>query len=313
MSIEPSAYSYINRKLGFLHRISEAISLISLYRGDIGDQVRDHLSRMNAAREAIEAALGEPLSGKDILEIGPGQQLRQTRYFAADNNVVAIDLDEIIDGFNTAAFVRALRVNGPVRFSKTLVRKALGIDRRFVAELARQLPSTQTGRPEVLRRDASDTGLSSCSFDCVMSFSVFEHLPDPEAVLHEIARLLRPGGVSHHIVHIYTSDSGAHDVRTFKSNRSVFPYWCHLQPEKAHLSVPNCFVNKLSLGQWTRLIERCCPDADIRCFRDSDPQKLSALSELRAQGLLSDYSDEELLTSALQVTWKKPREPFMHA
>jgi SAM-dependent methyltransferase len=302
MSIEPPAYSYTNRKLGILRRISEAISLISLYRGDISAQVREHLSRMNAARAAIEAALGEALSGKDILEIGPGQQLRQTRYFAADNNVVAIDLDEVIEGFNLAALVRALRVNGPVRFSKTLARKALGIDRRFVAELAKQLPATRAGRPKVMRRDASATGLGSRSFDCVMSFSVFEHLPDPQAVLHEIVRLLRPGGVSHHIVHIYTSDSGAHDVRTFKRSRAAFPYWCHLQPEKAH-----------PLGQWIALFEHCCPDADIRCFRDSDPQMLAALSQLRAQGLLADYSDQELLTSALQVTWKKPREATMRA
>jgi SAM-dependent methyltransferase len=304
MSIEPPAYSYTNRKLRLVQRISEAISLLRFYRADVSEQVREHLSQMNAARIAIETTLGEGLSGKDILEIGPGQQLRQTRYFAADNNVVAIDLDEVVEGFKPSALLRTLRTNGPIRFSKTVARKALGIDRRFVAELARQLPSTRISRPKVLRRDACATGFSSRSFDCIISFSVFEHLPDPEAVLHEIARLLRPGGVSYHIVHIYTSDSGAHDVRTFVRNRSTFPYWCHLQPGKAHLSVPNCYVNKLSLPAWTSLFERCWPAAAIRLLRDSDVKKVAALAELRAHGLLREYADEELLTSALEVTWK---------
>ena len=307
--MEPPAYSYTNRKLGFLQRISEANSLLRFYRGDVGEQVREHLSRMNAARVAIETTLGEGLSGKDILEIGPGQQLRQTRYFAADNNVVAIDLDEVVEGFKPSALLRALRMNGPIRFSKTVARKALGIDRRFVAELARQLPSTRTGHPEVLQRDACATGLSSRSFDCITSFSVFEHLADPEAVLHEIDRLLRPGGVSYHIVHIYTSDSGAHDVRTFVRNRSTLPYWCHLQAGKAHLSAPNCYVNKLSLREWTNLFERCWPAVAIRLLRDSDVEKIAALAELRAHGLLREYSDEELLTSALEVTWKKAPTP----
>lgn len=42
--------------------------------------------------------------------------------------------------------------------------------------------------------DASDTGLPSESFDTIIMNDAFEHLADPEAVLAECGRLLKPGG-----------------------------------------------------------------------------------------------------------------------
>ncbi len=42
--------------------------------------------------------------------------------------------------------------------------------------------------------DASDTGLPSESFDTIIMNDAFEHLADPEAVLAECERLLKPGG-----------------------------------------------------------------------------------------------------------------------
>ena len=42
--------------------------------------------------------------------------------------------------------------------------------------------------------DAADTGLEGESFDTIIMNDAFEHLADPEAVLAECARLLKPGG-----------------------------------------------------------------------------------------------------------------------
>ena len=58
-----------------------------------------------------------------------------------------------------------------------------------------------------LQQDAANLDLKSNSFDCAMSFSVFEHLQEPRRVFQEIKRLLWPGGVSFHILHCYTSTS----------------------------------------------------------------------------------------------------------
>ena len=261
---------------------------------------------MEFYRAEIEDKLCEPLTGKQILEIGPGQRLAQARYFAIDNEVVAVDLDEIIVGANPLALLRALRFNGAIRFFKTVARKLAGFDRRFIKEFTKQKPGIGRTRPRFLRRDAVDTGLKSESFDCVMSFSVFEHLPDPAAVLKEISRLLRTGGISFQVVHIYSSDSGAHDVRTFSDHRAGLPYWCHLQPDLSHLVASNCYVNRFTLAQWLIMFEGACPGVTVKYYRNDNAQSVAALAALRTRGALAEYSDNELLTNCLQFTWKKP-------
>ncbi|MEJ0005487.1 MAG: hypothetical protein WDM77_03645 [Steroidobacteraceae bacterium] len=118
--------SYTATRLGFVGRVREALSLYKEHALDTPLKVAEHLKEMDETRASIEAALGQPLVGKTILEIGPGQQLRQARYFSAENHVVAIDLDEIATSFNPLALLRTLRVNGPVRFAKDVRAKAGG-------------------------------------------------------------------------------------------------------------------------------------------------------------------------------------------
>jgi SAM-dependent methyltransferase len=297
--------SYTATRLGLFARLQEALSLYRRHAGDVSGSVAAYLKQMDEARTSIEAMLGQPLVGKRILEIGPGQQLRQSRFFAMDNQVVAIDLDEIATSASPLALLRTLKANGPIRFIKTLVRKLAGFDRLFLREAIRQCPRLRGTTPQVLRRDATDTALPAASFDCAMSISVFEHLPDPAAVFREIARLLRPGGVSHHLIHLYSSDSGAHDARTYTADRAGLPYWAHLRPNFRHLSRPNCYVNKLSLTNWQTLIERECPGAQITRFEAQSPL-VEELARLRASGELLDYTDADLLTLCLKVEWKKP-------
>lgn len=45
--------------------------------------------------------------------------------------------------------------------------------------------------------DATKLDFPDASFDVVFSHNTFEHLPDPRSTLHEIVRVLRPGGIAH--------------------------------------------------------------------------------------------------------------------
>lgn len=85
-------------------------------------------------------------------------------------------------GADTAEFARAGAVVSGVDISS----RSIAIAReRLVTE---QLPA------ELIATDAEDLPFSSETFDLVWSWGVIHHAPNPERVVAEISRVLRPGG-----------------------------------------------------------------------------------------------------------------------
>src|SRR5262249_2432074 len=184
---------------------------------NISQDVADLLAERRAAEVRAAEALvqnhgGLAVRDLDILEIGVGQLPRQLTYFSMHNHAVGIDLDVVPQGLRVLDYVRLLKTNGPKRLVKTIARKMTGYDWLFDRELARQLQVRKTSRPRTLQMDASRMDFPDASFDLVYSFNVFEHLPDPAVVLEEKIRVTRPGGCVLTHFHLYSSDSGGHDV-----------------------------------------------------------------------------------------------------
>ncbi len=298
--------SYSSDQGGLAHKVRDAVHLLRAANGDIQARVAQMLSDVHRVERLALERFGVEFEGQRMLDVGPGQQLAQLTYFSARNDVVGIDLDVIPRGFDARAYVQVAQTNGGYRLVKTVARKGLLVDMRYRRELARALGRRSLPSPRVLQMDAAQMSFPASTFDVVYAFAVFQHLPDPAAVLDEMARVLRPAGLLYLDFILYTSPAGSHDVRVLGGNREALPPWVHLRPATRGSVRPNAYLNRLRLPEWRRLFDASIPGADVLLDQpDADKLRAEAVAS-RSSGELNEYSLEELLTTKVSVLWTKP-------
>jgi SAM-dependent methyltransferase len=286
-------------------RTRELFTLWQSKREDVAGLARQVLDELESSQSEMGHALGGMLQDKDILIIGPGQHMVEMSFFAQHNRVTGIDLDVIPQHPSAREYLKMFQNNGSIRTLKTMGRKAMGYDRALRQEIERQGVAVDDN-PTMVAMDAAAMTFPDGSFDCVFSHSCFEHLSQPGDVIRQVTRVLRPGGLAHVDAHLYTSDSGCHDVRIFSGRRESIPPWSHLRPQYRQLVQPNSYLNEVSLAQWRDLFSPAWPGVTFRLHADRDPVIQSALAPLREAGELKEYEDEELLSDYLIAEWVKP-------
>jgi SAM-dependent methyltransferase len=126
--------------------------------------------------------------------------------------------------------------------------------RKRVSDLRSGGPGLPTG-VELLERPWEATGLPDASVDYVLSISVLEHLRDPEAVLAESARILRPGGWMINLV-----DMRDHFFRfPFEMLKYSPQAWRMLTTAAGGSG----FLNRWRLGDWLVALERHGFETDV--------------------------------------------------
>ena len=296
---------------GIVGRVKDVARLYKVRTRNVGESVEMTKVQIGASADCYSKYTAAPLVDRDVLVIGVGQTLREVMGFGMQNRVVGIDLDVIPQGWRPGQYVRLLKQNGGMRFAKTVGRKLLGIDRNLSRQLAVGFGMTKKPTVKLLQMNATDMRLASDTFDFVYSFSVFEHLDDPKAVLSEAIRVLKPGGVVQISTHIYSSEGGCHDLRIFAGDRDSIPLWAHLRPSVKSTVLESCYMNMWRNAQWRELFTELCPGGEISFDKHAEPRGTEfaqALVELRKVGELTDYSDQELLMVNLVITWQKPAQ-----
>ncbi|HFC12519.1 MAG TPA: methyltransferase domain-containing protein, partial [Anaerolineae bacterium] len=211
-------------------------------RDAVLEDMRALLEQVKIAERRMESVAGQPIKQMDILEIGPGQGMERATYFGRNNKITSLDTDIIPFGFEPANYVRMLKANGFGRFAKTLGREVV-IGRRNRAAWKTLITADTLDRPQRLFGDICDAVPAQNAFDCVMSWSVFEHVADPEQALDHVLAALRPGGIFYISLHLYTCNNGHHDIRSFTSEKEEVPLWGHLRPSTQHLIKPSAYLN----------------------------------------------------------------------
>src|SRR5262249_16930858 len=150
-------------------------------------------------------------------------------------------------------------VNGPDRFVKTIGKKVLSRDKEFRRLLAQRLGASTLRRPTIMCMDATRMIFPDDTFDFIYSFDVFEHLPDPPAVFRAARRVLKPGGVIFTSLHLFTCESGFHDLRLIAGRHEGIAYWAHLRPKHQHEVQSSAYLNKLTLSQWHQIFDEGLP------------------------------------------------------
>ncbi len=263
------------------------------------------LRLVQESEQRIQRQLGRKIEQLQMLEIGPGQGLERARYFGRKNTVTGMDLDVIPVGFDIPSYLRMLQENGTGRVVKSIGRRML-IGRANEAAWASLLGVETFNNPQLIHGNICGETPVAGPFDVIMSWSVFEHLPNPQQAVQNVLKLLKPGGVFYISLHLYTANNGHHDIRAFTGEEDSLPLWGHLRPSTEEMFAPSAYLNKWRLPQWRQLFTEMAPDHQeiLEAFESYERFQPRMTPQLREE--LGAYTDEELYTINAVYTGRKP-------
>lgn len=293
-----------------LSRIVTQVVNVRRQRSQVPALVDIKLERLRRDEARIATALDGPdrrsVGDRRMIVVGPGQLLREARYFAVGNRVTCLDLDVIPQGIDPLAYAQMMRRNGVGRMLKTVGRKLIGNDRLELQLWRQRLGVAKLPDPQCRVGDICDGAPEPGSWDVVASWSVFQSIPDARLAVRRCAEALRPGGALYIGIHLWTSNTGHHDIRAFSGQEDAFPLWAHLRPREAHLIEPSAYLNELRLGDWRAIFGDVCPGfTEYQERYDEAGLRAKMTPALREE--LAAYSDEELYSVDVFFAWTKPR------
>jgi SAM-dependent methyltransferase len=248
--------------------------------------VRAKMESGTAAQRARDLAPWLDLSQpRDILDVGNGSLRPQYALMRnAGHRVVGIDF-----------------VNRPGISWKRSIYKVL---RRLYA-LQLGIPSAAMDQHGLIVGNVGILPFASRSFDLAISNAAFEHFLDVPAVLANLQRVLRPGGMIWAGVHLFTSPSGGHNVSfTQYPLRSLPPGaepWDHLRAQRRAFTVPlNCWRKGQFLAAFAEHFEVLTHYCGLR---EGEQWLTSAL-----EAELADYTRDELTCGTLVIVARKRAE-----
>lgn len=230
-------------------RLTEPLELYR-YHARFQDQMAEHdyTNVFLKILRDLESVEEDPRGLKRVLDLGCGQRFPLALLFAAQGSTVtALDIN-YVQPRPLGRYVAAnLRQGGSARTAKSVLRRLM-FDRRYCAALSQfagldVISHVQDVSFVVADPHGRSYPLDDEQFDLVVSNAVVEHVADVPAMARELARVLRPGGYYHGLIHNFYSLSGGHNMQWAYPDASpprTVPPWDHLRenrfPTDVHLN-----------------------------------------------------------------------------
>ena len=138
------------------------------------------------------------------------------------------------------------------------------------------------------------------SYDIVLSYTVYEHLRNPEMTIHETHRILRNGGMAVHLIdlgdHTYYGPKGNPD-KVFNCLRYSKTVWNMMSMDRS------IYVNRLRQSEWIDMHKNA--GFEIVETKPVINDRIKNLYENGGVQYLSRYKPEDRYVSALLLILKK--------
>lgn len=157
------------------------------------------------------------------------------------------------------------------------------------------------GRRTLVCGDVGRLPFPDAAFDLAVSAAAFEHFLDVPAVVADLRRVLRPGGVAWVAVHLFTCVTGGHNL-TFTYPVPAPPagveLWDHLRRRRLPFTVP---LNEWRRDQYVAEFARHFEVVKVYCrVREGEELLTPAIA-----AELSAYSRDELTCGQLVIVARK--------
>lgn len=278
-------------------------------------------SRLKArrAQQAFESAPDHPrwLSWEHLEQLQAAYPLREQSYRydsastaqRAQERVRQLFAQATQDTDGMRRFLELGSSDGSVCFLlRQMGKEALGIDYRIdrVSEEALASGTLLAGM------DAGRLGLADDSFDYVFSYNSFEHFREPDVVLREAARVVRPGGnIFLSFGPLWLSPRGAHQYKSI-----TIPYCeCLFPPDMLETFAQQRglrFVDFAEMNQWTLTNYRnLWPDFDelelIAYYETFNADHVDLIERFPSCFRSKTAQFEDLIVSNIDILFQKRR------
>lgn len=212
-------------------------------------------------KEALERH-GVSFSGATILEVGPGMYNPSAALFLAYGATKAILVESVRVSYNSRRWCKRVRLA-----LKHLGKQNSTLLGALIPNQDENADIVEVSHPvagvELLWCDASKMPLADNSVDIVLSNAVLEHLSAPEAVLQELARVIKPDGKMFHRVNLQDHFPRTSYQFLFYSGR----FW------KRWLTHENrTYLNRLRAHEFAKLLNQSGFDSEITIVKSGREQ-----------------------------------------